>query len=826
MSTDRTPGTGRRTAVQRALSSMRQSARRSLEPLLKTATQDAVQALELDLSLSSSLRTSARDILAGYPAFSAAFFAALDKEMDAAVEDHLDGQVVPAKPVRARSLSLVDYDQMETQAMVDRVAARLRNATDSAYVPLAQRVVRAVRLPTLGDRENPFHPLRYCGALSRALDKLGFKGEERQAVIKAFEVPLRKPLLAVYSALNERLAQQGVPDGEAVSYGNATSGVRAASAEAAARPAHAAGAPAGAAAYSGSIPEASRVVASVTCTTAEQLLTAMFQRMNARIAGGIGGAVPAASVPESALDHPDTHALGPTTQGFAGSVPLAAPSVAGIASAFAATPVGLGVPVQFASIDPVLLASINEVQQLNALTTMTGRNGAAAPADNVRDEHQLRQHVFEKATRQVDKLTVELVGMVFDRIHQDDQIPSQIKIALSRLQFPVMKVALADADLFVSPAQPARRLMDRIATTAVGWHPDGEDNARYLAEVNKAVNTVVLAINEGPTIFETALDEFEAYLAEERGLEDDPVTRARRALEDAEKREAMAVNAAACVRRALEDVPTEPYLSGFLLDVWVKVLVTATLRERTELGFAGRFRDAVSDLIWSVQAKSDPDERKRLVKTIPSVLNTLREGLQLIDVPFSDMRPFFSRLMASHALAVKAGEAPSAAGAVVDQTTLRRKVDEVPIEAPAAEMAEQPWSIAAEVLRDAMAANNAEVNLLDEPEQLTTAEMDRVDHMSDDTIDAMIGGWERGSWFDLWTGEATERVRLRWVSPRGHFYLFTSAEGGRAHSLAPSILRGYVRAGRIRPAETSPLFQRVVDHLLSDLQAEGAAVPA
>ena len=680
-------------AVQRALSNMRQSARKSLEPLLKAATQDAVQALELDLSLSSSLKTSARDILAGYPAFSAAFFAALDKEMDAAVEDHLNGQEVPAKPARGRSLSLVDYDQMEEQAMVDRVAARLRNATDSEYVPLAQRVVHAVRLPTLGDRENPFHPLRYCRALDSAVDKLGFKGEERQAVIKAFEVPLQKPLVAVYSALNKRLEQQGVPDGEAVSYSNATAGVRAAAAEAggAHRPAPP-GSAAGAAANTGVTPEASPAAASANCTTAEQLLTAMFQRMNAKIAGGIGGTVPTVPALSAALDHPDTHALGPTTQGFAGSVPLAAPPVAGLAPALAAAPVGLGVPVQFASIDPALLASINEVQRLNALATMTGRNGTTAPAANVRDEHQLRQHVVEKATRQVDKLTVELVGMVFDRIHQDDQIPAQIKIALSRLQFPVMKVALADVDLFVSPSQPARRLMDRIATTAVGWNPEGDENARYLAEVNRAINTVVLAINEGPTIFETALDEFEKYLAEERGREDDPVTRARRALDDAETREAMAINAAAGIRRALEDVPTEPYLSGFLLDVWVKVLVVATLRERTEPGFAGRFRDAVSDLIWSVQAKSDPDERKRLVKTIPAVLNTLREGLQLIDVPFSGMRPFFSSLMASHALAVKAGEAQSVDGTAVDQATLRRKVDEVPIEAPPAEMAEQPWS--------------------------------------------------------------------------------------------------------------------------------------
>jgi len=786
----------------------------------------AVQALELDLSLPSALKSSARSLLVGYTAFSGAFFAALDREMDAALEDHADGREVQPGPARGRgrTLSLIDYDQMEEQAMVDRVAARLRNATDSEYVPLAQRVAHATRLPALGDRENPFHPLRYCRALGSAVDKLGFKGDERQAIVKAFEVPLQTPLLAVYAELNKRLEQQGVPDGDASSYNAATAGVRAAAVSGEPTPPSTptAGGIAGVAGSAVQAAAASASAASVGCTTAEQLLAALFQRMNANLAGGIRGSVPVVPAPTVALDLPDS--IGPTTQGFAGCAPESAAAVAAGASALTSAPVGLGVPVQFAAIDPALLASINEVQRLNALATMTGWGGASAPAAKERSEHQLRQSVVEKATRQVDKLTVELVGMVFDRIHQDEQIPAQIKIALSRLQFPVMKVALADVDLFVSPTQPARRLMDRIASTAVGWHPEGDENARYLAEVNKAINTVVLAINEGPGIFETALDEFERYLAEERGREDDPVTRARRALEDAEKREAMAINAAAGIRRALDGVPTEPYLADFLLDVWVRVLVAATLRERTEPGFAARYRDAVSDLIWSVQPKSDPADRKRLVKTIPAVLNTLREGLQLIDVPFSGMRPFFTSLMASHAQAAKAGEAAAVNGAPVDQTTLRRKVDEVPIEGPAEEMAEQPWPIAAAVLRDAVAANHAEVNLLSEPEQVTADELVMDDPLTDDAIDAMIDGWERGSWFDLWTGEQTERVRLRWVSPRGHFYLFTSAEGGRAHSLAPSILRGYVRAGRIKPAERSPLFQRVVDHLLRDMQGEGAAV--
>ena len=182
----------------------------------------------------------------------------------------------------------------------------------------------------------------------------------------------------------------------------------------------------------------------------------------------------------------------------------------------ASTPLAANTPVQFAMIDPGLLASINEVQRLNALATMTGKSGAAAQMISERDEAHLRSHVAEKATKQIDKLTIELVGMLFDRIHQDKHLPAEIKTALSRLQFPIMKIALADSDLFVSPVQPARRLMDRIASTGIGWRPEGEDNVRYLSEVNKAVNTIVVAINDGPPIFEKALGEFEQYLAEER----------------------------------------------------------------------------------------------------------------------------------------------------------------------------------------------------------------------------------------------------------------------------------------------------------------------
>jgi len=78
----------------------------------------------------------------------------------------------------------------------------------------------------------------------------------------------------------------------------------------------------------------------------------------------------------------------------------------------------------------------------------------------------LRQELITKSTRTVDKLTIELVGMLFDHVMQDKQVPAEIKARLSRLQFPVLKAALMDAAFFASSAHPARRLIDRIASTS------------------------------------------------------------------------------------------------------------------------------------------------------------------------------------------------------------------------------------------------------------------------------------------------------------------------------------------------------------------------
>src|SRR5437879_7174004 len=170
--------------------------------------------------------------------------------------------------------------------------------------------------------------------------------------------------------------------------------------------------------------------------------------------------------------------------------------------------------------------------------------------------------------------------MMFDHMLRDEQVPDEIKALLSRLQFPVLKAALMDAAFFASSSHPARRLIDRIANASAGWEPYGDENERFRSEVDRIVREVLIQFDRDISVFDRLLSEFDTFLGEIRPRDSDPVARAKRALEEAEKREILTINTTIQVRRAFDRVEQEDYLRELLLGRMVQVLVVATLKEQ------------------------------------------------------------------------------------------------------------------------------------------------------------------------------------------------------------------------------------------------------
>jgi hypothetical protein len=772
-------------------------------------------------------------VLARDRRFAAEYEIALKLEFARAVEDFIGGKSTE-KPAEksggglGSGLSLVGYGDMELSTMVEASASRVRNATDDVYSSISMRLANAVNEPEIRPGDSPFRPAIFFRALHAALTKIdAVPAETVMHLMPRFDAPLVKAIADAYKGVDAYLQTKGFANELSRTTGFRNTAVG--------RSTRLGGGTQGHSSQVGWTGGGSAIAG----PHAEQILQALYSRLQLVPVDGqaVGAGVARNTLNSvSALGYglpPGTAlpSIGAPTglQGIPGGlpnivIPGTAPAGAAAAPMAGGVPVGVGggaaatvaLPGAPLVIGVDLLNAINEIQKLSAVALTAAQQGKPAPDASV-ETAELRNRLIEKATAQVDKLTIEIVGLLFERINADKHVPQPIKELLQRLQFPLIKVAVTDPGLFVSADQPARKLMDRIASSSIGWTGQGEGNARYLAEVQKAIHTVLAATDEGIAVFERALVGFEAYLDDERTRDDDPVIRAKRALAEAEEREVLAINATIKIRSAFDGVQIESYLREFLLETWVQVLVAVMVRDREEKATLRRYIGIVPDLVWSVQPKLSQEERKRLVGTIPPVLGALREGLVVIDWPKDKMQTFFGKLMNSHAQAVKALElAHGSPGVPFEPSTMRIKLDGIKLDDITPPPSDAPVQVPDDRVRQALASAQADINHLAPPSTSVTIHADA--DLTDEALDTFIATWRRGDWFNLRLGDVVERVQLRWVSPRKTLYLFIPAERRSGHSLSPESLRAYLRSGDLKPVESEPLFDRAVHDVVNELQ--------
>jgi len=708
-------------------------------------------------------------------AFVQAYLEALHPELIGSIASFVEART--AEAAGARTLSLIGHADSEFDAAVEQCAARLRNSLDNEYTAVKLRLINLLQDLDLRDADSPFRITLFVRTIAGALRHVGIDETDVIPLMRVVSSGLTPVVARSYQEIERRLAAGGASD--VVPAWQATvAGMQSAARGRATTTGQTPGALAGE-------ERAGNEVGGRGDSATHSALLSLLERMQ-----------PAAFPSE-----------------VKGSAVLAA-------QAERISFLESRAPGSGWNFDPALISAINGVLRVtaSAAAAAAGQRTVEADAAAATD---LRKGLIETASRKIDKLTIELVGLLFDRIQRDRHVPSTIKEQLARLQFPLLKVALSDPELFADPRQPARQLLDRIASTSIGWSIDGDDNRRYFEQVRTAVDTVLNAAGDASKAFELALESFSQFLDEERTRDDDPVARARRALAEAENREILAIKATMQVRSAFDGVQLESYLREFLLDVWVRVLIEASTREKTEPGLVRRYLDAIPDLVWSVQPKINPGDRRRMIGTIPIVLGLLREGLNLIQWPNERIQQFFGRLMNSHASAVKALELAHGAVPQLTPSTVRIKLDGFRIPTDTSDVAPEQIKISDEAVRHALASSAADVTHLSAPPEQAVSSP-AMDHQQ---AAQLIASWSRGLWFDLRTADQTERVVLRWVSPKRALYLFTTAAGDRAHSLSPDSLIAYLQSGWLVAVETERLFERAVDGVMFDLKHEAEKAP-
>jgi len=703
---------------------------------------------------------------------------------------------------RQSTLSLIEIGDSDLSNQVDQLSGRLRNLVQGPFTGLMQRLQTLVGDRELQEADAALRPGIFLEAVSETLSPVIPGPGDLAALLRHFPPALQPPLSATYEAINRFLDGKGI------------------------------GVPA-------PVVRVSPVQRNIGPPTIRADLPAAPGNSAA------GGEDELGMIDAAGLGRPIGKAPGPGRPGLArgAGVPAGRHEIAGEidqalmveygrlqalagvnASSLVDTVVSavrsasLGREADVAPPAGKLANAMLAAQKLDA-EYLAARQRKQETDKELTSTRELSRQLIAQAAAPVHKLTIQLVARIFTRIERDPLVPAPIRALLTFLRLPALEVALADPTFFVRLDHPARRLIDAVGSSSVGWSAEASGSRRQLQQVRAAVQYVLHSPGAAPSAFLQAAAQFSASLTADAGQEADPLAAARQALREAEEREIRAGEVATFLREILEGAHMEAYLRTFLLRVWARVLVEAAARESQEPGLVRRLLGAVPDLVWSVQPLGHAAERKRLVDTIPAVLGSLREGLRLISWPENKLHELLTQLMGSHSLALKANESPAHAAGAFSVSTVRIRLDGFRIGSAPPGTHEGPIEVLDEAVQQVLKANGSGVShqWLRDDDVPSFGPLDAVQ------AEQMIAAWSEKSWFDLRVGPSSTRVRLEGFTGGGSLALFSSPKAGALYSLSRESLISYLRCAWIAAAEPMPLVARALHAVLADLERSSQA---
>jgi hypothetical protein len=397
----------------------------------------------------------------------------------------------------------------------------------------------------------------------------------------------------------------------------------------------------------------------------------------------------------------------------------------------------------------------------------------------------------------IDEDTIDLVGMLFEFILEDRNLPATMQVMLARLQIPYLKAAILDRKLFAHRQHPARRLLDCLAEQAKGWSEESDRDRRLHDKVKSTVDQLLHDFDDDMGIFERLLVDLQQFqdlnkrrseLAEQRVAES---TRGREKLEQARRR------AAREILDRIGEHKLPPLVHGVLARAWANHLVLTLLRQgegSPEFKSALRF---VDDFIASTKPATTLESRQTLRQMLPGIERALRQGLANVAFQEQDIERLLGQLHTYYRQQL--GETLEATEAVV--------VGED------AAMLAIPDSIQPVIDQDTTPPDSAEEDLVEAP--LDSPEWHQVQSL------------QPGTWLEFCLpDEPMTRAKLSWISPMSGRYLFVNRRGLKVADYSPQELTVLITDGHARMLAANALFDRAMTAIVDKLSQPGTTPPA
>ena len=674
----------------------------------------------------------------------------------------------------ASDLTLVDDLRMDESVITSNIVRVIENSAHDQLLAFNRGIGNLLDKPDLETEANPLAPTTFVESFADALSNVNADDKLKFHILKVLNQAALGELTAIYVDLNRHLTHLGVmPQTGRGQQAPRRPGERPKATK----------------------PQQPRPPGAQAPGSAEVDVMALFRKMAAQGGqsipgmsdGGGGGGNGSGGLPSIDL------AAGVGTGGFGSATPSTfAP--------LAPTPSGYipGAPIISS---PDLHEGLTKLQAgqtgFDVGGVQVAFSGVPEGMHNVLRD--LQESPLGRKANQLESMTIEMVAMLFDFIFETRDLPDGIKALLARLQIPVLKAAMLDGAFFAKKTHPSRLLVNALADAGLGWSPDmGTDDPLY-RKIESIVRRILDEFADNLALFDELREDLEKFVADEEKAAEENIASNADEINQRDRQQIASVIGRAEIERRVESYPVPHFLASFLREHWQATLEHVYLKEGDDSEAWTAAVTTLEDLVWSVQPKRTPEDRKHLVALLPSLLKRLGTGVHNQHWTQEQRDRFMQNLVEAHAAAVKPSYAATASPTAAVAEAAKAQ----------AEVAKASGDIAAAAKAEALAAAMAPA----EP-----APPEAAQQIIEDEYLEIARNLERGAWveFESESGQLAF-AKLAWVSPLRGTYLFTNRQGQKAMSMTAEDLADRFRADRARLVEAEPLLDRALVSVITNI---------
>ena len=626
------------------------------------------------------------------------------------------------------NFSIIENDELEESIAISSISQRIDTYFAEPLWALNQRFAVLNNGEPVTDASNPVAPIQFCDALKRSLKLLELSAKARSLAYKVFDLQLMSLFKLVSEDINSYLQQQGILPNLKFSLprGNAPKSYLAEDGDAFGRRAEDGG-----------------------IRRAEPNPQSSPEEYQADLVSAIRGLQ---SQIQNSLVLP-----------VAAGVPTSAEVVAYS-------------PEQLLAALAAIQSSGAEFEALSEAASQT-----LVPVDMQTILAQLQQGLKMEnedvvEVKRDDMQTIDLVGMVFEYMLNDENIPDSVKTVLSYLHTPFLKVAFVDPGFFEQTEHPARVLLNSLADAGAKWvSNDGSSQFDIFERIKVAVNRVLSEFDSDIKVITSVLFEFASYVKKVSRKQELTERRAKEKAEGENKLREMKLKVNDEMRQRIKARELPSVVLLLLLQPWSDYLTFILLRHGvdSEKWFAGI--DIVDDILWCIESKPDQREKALQEDKVRHIVGALKQGFDVVGYEAQKGQKLIESFTGLCSMALKS-----------------EKLEPAPVP-----MRDELERIAAEKAGQHIRQENS----------ISVEEAQMVESLK------MI---EFGTWFEF---DGGRRLKVAWYNGRTSHYMLVDQMGKRVNMESGLALARLMISGqaKIISGSSKPFFERALENIYQKL---------